>query len=91
MIKEKMIGMSKEKEYKRWRKSVEKDGVSKSISVEECENGFVIKICKDNYEEGKYKTKTYISTKNPLESEEEYSEEIEIKDEILSAIKALND
>ncbi len=48
MIKEKMIGMNKHKEYKTWRKSIEKDGISKSVSVEECENGFVKILIKEN-------------------------------------------
>lgn len=90
MMKEKTIGMSK-KEYKSWRKSEEKDGVSKSISVEQCENGFVIRICKYDYNKSDSdESKTYISTKNPLEGEKEYEEKIDATDEIMNAIKALD-
>ena len=92
MMIEKTIGMSNKKEYKNWRKSTEKDGVSKSISVEECENGFVIRISEYCYKEGNSKdeSKTFISTKNPLEGEKEYKEEIDATDEIMKAIDALD-
>ena len=91
MTSEKMIGMSKDKEYKNWRKSIEKDSESKSIAVEECENGFIIRICKYNYKEsGEDYSKTYISTKNPLEGEKEYKEEIDATKDIMKAIDALD-
>lgn len=92
MMIEKTIGMSNKKEYKSWRKSVEKDGETKSVSVKECENGFIICITEEGNEEGKweYEEKKYISTKNPLEGEKEYKEEIDATDEIIDAIKALD-
>lgn len=79
------------KEYKRWRKSIEKDGITKSVSVEECENGYIISICREGYEGDKwiYDDKKYISTKNPLEGEEAQDKELEMKEEILESIKAM--
>lgn len=53
----------------------------KSIEVKKVENGYVINISK-SWKEGddyKYEDKTYISTKNPLESKEK---EIELEDSI---------
>lgn len=38
---------SSKKEYKKWRKSITKDDTTKSVSVEECENGFIIEICNE--------------------------------------------
>ena len=87
-----MIIMSKDKkEYKTWKKSVEKDSVHKSVSVKEAENGFIVKVCESNYgEEYSNNEKIFISTKNPLEGEKEYTEEIDATDEIMKAIEALN-
>lgn len=60
---------SGKKAYKSWRKSVEKDGITKSVSVNECENGFIIEICEYGNMDGGWKddTKKFISTKNPLD------------------------
>lgn len=87
----KLIENYSDKEYKSWRKSVEKDGLTKEISVKECENGFYICISKYGDENGKFNSeeKRYISTKNPLEGEKEYNEEITLKDEIMESIKAM--
>ena len=81
------------KKYKSWRKSVEKDGVSKSVSVREVENGFVIDLEEYGDHEGEWKSKckTYISTKNPLEGEKEYDEEIDLKESILKDIDNMLD
>ena len=78
-------------EYKSWRKSIEKDGMTKEVSVKECENGYYICISKHGDADGKYvsEEKRYISTKNPLEGEKEYNEEITLKDEIMESIKAM--
>lgn len=77
----------KSKEYKSWRKSIEKDGITKSVSVEECENGFI--ICISEYGEGKKgwysEDKKFISTKNPLEGEKELKEE----DNMMESIEAV--
>jgi len=77
------------KSYKSWRKSIDKDGIHKSVSVEEAENGFVIRLCKYGDEDGKYMNdeKVYISTKNPLEDADEVNEEIDAKDEILKSME----
>ncbi len=50
-------------------KTITKNGMTKSVRVEEVENGFVIKITKEGEtKEGwKYECKTYISQTNPLE------------------------
>jgi len=82
---------SNKKEYKSWRKSVEKDGVTKSVSVDECENGFIISVCEyGDGNKGWYDdTKKYISTKNPLEGQKEYKETIDTTKKIMAAIEAL--
>ena len=91
-IKEQTMKSNK-KEYKSWRKSVSKNGIDKSVSVEECENGFIICVSEYGDKKGSWydETKKYISTKNPLEGEEEYNKEIDVKEEIMAAIDALND
>ncbi len=88
--------VSEKKSYKSWRKTEEANGISKSVSVNECENGFIIEIskygCPRDEPNGKYidDCKKYISTKNPLESEKEIeSEEVNVGDGILSAIKSI--
>lgn len=60
---------SGKKAYKSWRKSVEKDGISKSVSVNECENGFIIEISECGSKNGEWidDCKKFISTKNPLD------------------------
>jgi len=65
-------------ENKTWSITEEKNGITKRLSVEKVENGFVITKAKHGYEEGEEKegkyldiTKKYISTKNPLEGKEE--------------------
>lgn len=93
-MKEVAIKGKKSKEYKSWRKSSEKEGVSKSLCVKECENGYVIDINEYSYKEGKSydNSKTFISTKNPLEGEMEHKEEekeIDETKEIMEAIEAL--
>ena len=87
----KMTKKSDKKVYKSWRKSVEKDGYSKSVSVDECENGFIITICEDGKkgDDWTYDSKKYISTKNPLENEMEYKEDEDVQKKIMEAINAL--
>jgi hypothetical protein len=65
-----------ENESKKWEISETKDGITKRMCVEKVENGFIISKSKygninDNYVD---ETKKYISTKNPLEKEEEKEE-----------------
>jgi hypothetical protein len=70
------------------RKSIEKDGMIKSLEVNEVENGFVIKITKEG--EGKdgwmYDCKTYISSTNPLN---ENSDSITLSDSMLDSINSM--
>ena len=68
------------KKKARWSKSVELNGVTKSLTVKEVENGFVIEQCtygrdctkKDS--EYQDDSKTYVSKVNPLEGKEEDDE-----------------
>ena len=78
---------SSKKEYKKWRKSITKDDTSKSVSVEECENGFIIEICNEGRKNGEwhYDSKKYVSKENPLKDEDEYG----MKDEMLDSLKDL--
>lgn len=71
----------KEKKRARWSKSIEVNGVTKSISVKEVENGFVIEQCMYGRDTTKKDSdyvdisKTYVSKTNPLEGKEEDKEE----------------
>jgi len=87
----KNITMKDEKEYKSWRKEVESEGLTKSVSVKECENGYYICIRKEGMKNDAYtyETKNYISTTNPLEGEKEYTEKVDVKEEVMEAVKAL--
>lgn len=64
------IGNDKIDRPKTWRRSIEKDGVTKSLSVREIENGFI--VCYNKYgtdpETEKYIdiTKEFFSKENPL-------------------------
>ena len=89
MKTEKMItSPSKEKKYKKWEKSITKDGITKSIRVEEAENGFVVRMTEYTWEDSyKESCKVYISTSNPLEKESPLKEE-EVS--IIKAIAAFN-
>jgi hypothetical protein len=64
---------SKGKDYKRWSKEVVStpDGITKRVSVEEIENGFLICISKYGSIGDKYvdENKKYYSETNPLEPE----------------------
>lgn len=71
----------KSEERKEWSKSIMVNGVTKSLRVEELDNGGYL-ICYSKYgtdpETGKYidtPSKKYYSTKNPLEKEEPKKEE----------------
>jgi len=83
---------SKGGEYKSWSKSVTKDEITKTVRVEECENGFYICISEYGDKNGKYydESKKYISTKNPLEGQMEVDKDKEIKNEIMESIKAMD-
>lgn len=65
-------------------KTYEEGDITKSINVQEVENGFVVRVSEHGYKgkgdkrEWFDETKTYISTVNPLEEKEEknYKEEL---------------
>ena len=69
------------KKLRRWSKSEEVNGISKSLSVREVENGFVVEYSRYGRDsmkpESEYvdENKTYISKTNPLEDSEEEKEE----------------
>jgi len=73
---------------KHWSITEEKDGVTKSLKVEEAENGFIITKNKYGYVEDEDKhideTKKYISTKNPLEGKKENIKSPMSKEEMFS-------
>lgn len=71
------------------RKSIEKDGITKSIEVKKVVNGYVIYLCESGYKGEKWinNDQIYISTTNPLE--EEMGGEKSFKDTIKEALKNL--
>lgn len=73
-------------EDKRWEISETKDGITKRLSVEKAENGFIITKSKYGNVEDKYidETKKYISTKNPLDKKEEEIESPMSREQIYS-------
>jgi hypothetical protein len=76
------------KEYKKWKKSETKDGITEEIEVCEVENGFIVEHEKCGTDKkGNYfrEEKKYISKENPLEEEEKKTFADSVKD-ILSEI-----
>jgi hypothetical protein len=71
------------------RKSLEKDGITKSIEVKKVVNGFVIYICESGYKGEKWinNDQTYISLTNPLDDDTE--KEKSFKETISEALKNL--
>ena len=69
--------------------SIEKDGMTKDVSVKKAENGYVVCISKHGYkkdsEEYVSEEKTYISTTNPLEKKKEV-DPLEAQEEMLSLL-----
>lgn len=82
------------KKYKRWEKSETADGMTKRVSVEEVENGFVITMEKygQSGEDEKYtnECKKYISKTNPLKAEDEKTEEKSDEEKILDGLENLS-
>lgn len=76
-------------------KTIKIGDITKSVCVEEVENGFIVTIDKYGYKgEGENREyysecKKYISEKNPLEGETETKEESE-KTGLLEALKSLD-
>ena len=65
-----------------------KDGSSKTVRIRQVENGWIICIDKrfKEGEEWKYEEKEYISRKNPVEDEEEETNEEDVISEVLKSI-----
>jgi len=93
MKTEKMTTPSKSKkegkEYRSWEKTIRINDIEKKMSVEEAENGFVIRICGYDYKNhNEAKKKVYISNTNPLEME---SPKEGPDAEIMKAVEEFND
>lgn len=72
------------KEYKTWRKSVEINEKSRTVIVEEAENGFIVKVSETDFSGNDYKDKQkkFISKKNPLEKEDNIDKASEMLDSL---------
>jgi len=81
--------------YERWEKSESIGNMTKRVSVKKVENGYVIEISKYGTEEGSEKyideCKTYISTKNPLESLSPSTDTVELGADIIKSLKSIFD
>jgi hypothetical protein len=82
---------------KRWEKSETADGITKRVSVEQVENGYIVtmeKYGKPSMDEddSKYTNdcKKYISKKNPLEGMAPKTEKESIEDKILDGLENLS-
>ena len=82
---------------KRWEKSETADGVTKRVSVEQVENGYIVtmekygKLSVDE-DDSKYTNdcKKYISKKNPLEGMAPKTEKESVEDKILDGLENLS-
>ena len=82
---------------KRWEKSETADGITKRVSVEQVENGYIVtmekygKLSMDE-DDSKYTNdcKKYISKKNPLEGIAPKTEKESIEDKILDGLENLS-
>ena len=82
---------------KRWEKSETADGITKRVSVEQVENGYIVtmekygKLSMDD-DDSKYTNdcKKYISKKNPLEGMAPKTEKESIEDKILDGLENLS-
>ena len=83
---------------KRWEKSETADGITKRVSVEQVENGYIVTMEKygrasiDEDDDSKYTNdcKKYISKKNPLEGMEPKTEKESVEDKILDGLENLS-
>ena len=82
---------------KRWEKSETADGVTKRVSVEQVENGYVVTMEKYGRpsmdgDDDKYtnECKKYISKKNPLEGMKPKTEKESVEDKILDGLENLS-
>jgi hypothetical protein len=82
---------------KRWEKSESADGITKRVSVEQVENGYIVtmekygKLSVDE-DDSKYTNdcKKYISKKNPLEGMVPKTEKESVEDKILDGLENLS-
>ena len=92
----KLNNMSHDK--KKWEKSESADGITKRVSVEQVENGYIVTMEKygrpsmDGDEDDKYtnECKKYISKKNPLEGMKPKTEKESVEDKILDGLENLS-
>jgi hypothetical protein len=84
---------------KRWEKSESADGITKRVSVEQVENGYIVTMEKygkpcidDDKDDSKYTNdcKKYISKKNPLEGMAPKTEKESVEDKILDGLENLS-
>ena len=83
---------------KRWEKSETADGITKRVSVEQVENGYIVTMEKygralsDEDDDSKYTNdcKKYISKKNPLEGMAPKTEKESVEDKILDGLENLS-
>ena len=82
---------------KRWEKSETSDGITKRVSVEQVENGYIVTMEKYGKssmddEDSKYtnECKKYISKKNPLEGMAPKTEKESVEDKILDGLENLS-
>jgi hypothetical protein len=82
---------------KRWEKSESADGITKRVSVEQVENGYIVTMEKygkasDDEDDSKYTNdcKKYISKKNPLEGMAPKTEKESVEDKILDGLENLS-
>lgn len=82
---------------KRWEKSESADGITKRVTVEQVENGYIVtmekygKLSVDE-DDSKYTNdcKKYISKKNPLEGMAPKTEKESVEDKILDGLENLS-
>ena len=82
---------------KRWEKSESADGITKRVSVEQVENGYIVTMEKygrtsDDEDDSKYTNdcKKYISKKNPLKGMAPKTEKESVEDKILDGLENLS-
>jgi hypothetical protein len=83
---------------KRWEKSETADGITKRVTVEQVENGYIVTMEKygnsslSEDDDSKYTNdcKKYISKKNPLEGMAPKTEKESVEDKILDGLENLS-
>lgn len=82
---------------KRWEKSETADGITKRVTVEQVENGYIVTMEKygrssQDSDDSEYTNdcKKYISKKNPLEGMAPKTEKESVEDKILDGLENLS-